>query len=158
MALVDRRPGPLMRALLRAPTGLYRVGLGWLLGTRFLYIVHRGRRTGKLRRTVVEVVRFDRDGPEASVIAGWGPSTQWYRNLEAGPAEEVRVGRHRWRHPAQRFLDRRERAGLLASHARSYPRAARGLGRAFGVSDLSDDALAERARAVAFGPGDGGRI
>ena len=158
MALIDRPPGPLLRVALRAPTWLYRARLGWLAGARFLYIAHRGRRTGKTRHTVVEVVHFDRDAPEVAVIAGWGPSTQWYRNLEAAPAEEVRVGRLRWRHPEQRFLDERERVALLASYVREHPLAAKELGRAFGVPSFDDGevtALAERTRAVAFRPSAG---
>lgn len=158
MALVDRPPGALLRAALKAPIWLYRLRLGWLLGNRFLCISHRGRKTGKARRTVVEVVRFEPATPEATVIAGWGPSTQWYRNLEAAPAEEVTLGRHRWPHPEQRFLDEPERVALLGSYTREHPLAARELARAFGVSDLDDEEvvrLAQRTRAVVFRPSGG---
>ncbi|HEY7255410.1 MAG TPA: nitroreductase family deazaflavin-dependent oxidoreductase [Solirubrobacterales bacterium] len=155
MDLLDRRPGRLTSAVLRAPGWLYRLHLGWVLGDRFLYFSHRGRRTGRTRHTIVEVVRFDRGEPEATVVAGWGPGTQWYRNLEAAPAEEVVIGRRRWPHPGHRFLDEPERGALLRSYADEHPRAARGLGRAFGVPELDDRAiarLAERTRAVAFRP------
>jgi deazaflavin-dependent oxidoreductase (nitroreductase family) len=155
MALLDRRPGRFSRALLRAPGWLYRARLGWVLGDRFLYFSHRGRRTGRTRHTVVEVVRFDRAAPEATVIAGWGPASQWYRNLEAAPAEEVVIGRSRWSHPGHRFLDEPERESLLRSYAREHPLAAKELGRAFGVSRLDEGEiaqLAERTRAVAFRP------
>lgn len=137
------------------PGLLYRAHLGWLLGDRFLYIVHRGRKTGKLRRTVVEVVRFAEVGPEATVVAGWGPETHWYRNLEVAGAAEVTVGRRRWRQPGQRFLDQRQRVELLTGYVREHPRAARELGRIFGFAELDEAAvaaLAERTRAVAFRP------
>jgi deazaflavin-dependent oxidoreductase (nitroreductase family) len=155
MDLFDRRPGRLTSAVLRAPGWLYRARLGWLLGDRFLFFSHRGRRTGRIRHTVVEVVRLDRATPEATVVAGWGPTTQWYRNLEAAPAEEVVIGRRRWPHPGHRMLDEPERGALLRSYAAEHPRAARSLGRAFGVSSLDDTTiprLAERTRAVAFRP------
>jgi len=158
VALIDRPPGPVLKVFLKAPIWLYRFHLGWLLGNRFLCIAHRGRKSGKLHRTVVEVVRFGREAPEVSVVAGWGPSTQWYRNLEAASPEEVIVGRRHWRDPQQRFLDEPERVELLASYASEHPTAARELGRAFGVADLGEEGiagLASRTRAVAFKPSSG---
>ena len=146
----------LPRAILRAPVWLYRARLGWLFGDRFLYFSHRGRRTGRIRHTVVEVVRFDRDAPETTVIAGWGPATQWYRNLEVAPAEVVVIGRRRWPRPRHRFLDEPERAAVLRSYVEDYPRAARVLGYVFGFSTIDDRAIsriAERTRGVAFRPG-----
>jgi hypothetical protein len=37
------------RLAMRAPIGLYRVGLGGLLGTRFLLLEHVGRSSGPAR-------------------------------------------------------------------------------------------------------------
>jgi hypothetical protein len=105
---------------------------------------------------VVEVVRFDRAAPEVTVIAGWGRSTQWYRNLEVAPPELVVIGRRRWPRPRRRFLDEAERAAVLRSYVDDYPRAARVLGRVFGYSEIDDRAItgiAGRTRAVAFRPG-----
>ena len=144
-----------MRLVLRAPLWLYRARLGWLLGSRFICLVHRGRRSGRLHRAVLEVVHFDRERPELAVIAGWGPRTQWYRNLERAPAEQVTLGRRRWRRPAQRFPDEPERVELLRAYAREHPLAARELARACGAEGMDDDEiarLAERTRAVAFRP------
>ena len=105
---------------------------------------------------MVEIVRFDRAAPEVTVIAGWGPSTQWYRNLEAAPAKEVVIGRRRWPDPGHRFLDEPERLTALRSYVEDHRRAARVLGRVFGFADIDEQAIsriAERTRAVAFRPG-----
>lgn len=155
MALADRPPGRFLRLAMRLPTWLYRVRLGWLLGSRFICLMHRGRRSGRVHRAIIEVVRFDGDGPEAVVMAGWGERTQWYRNLEAAPAEEVRIGRRRWRRPGQRFLGEDERIGVLGSYVREHPLAARELLRLFGADSRDEAAvrdLAGRLRAVAFRP------
>jgi deazaflavin-dependent oxidoreductase (nitroreductase family) len=125
------------------------------MGKRFLCISHRGRRSGEAHHTVVEVVRFDPGVPEAAVIAAWGPGAEWYRNLEAAPADEVVLGRHRWPHPGQRFLDETQRAELFRAYVNEHPLAARGLGRAFGASFLDPAEIARlagRTRAVAFRP------
>jgi hypothetical protein len=42
------------------------------------------------------VLRYDADAHEAVICAGWGPDTDWVRNLRAGPAVQVRLGRGRF--------------------------------------------------------------
>ncbi len=50
---------PWMRRLARAPTRVYTAGFGWMFGHRFLVLTHRGRRSGREYRTMLEVVRWD---------------------------------------------------------------------------------------------------
>lgn len=107
----------LTKTLLRAPVALYRLGLGFLLGHRFLLLTHRGRRTGTLYRTVVEVVRWDRTRHEAVVMSGWGRRSNWLRNVTAGGAVEVQVGRERFA-PEVRVLDPDEAAAVFADYER----------------------------------------
>jgi deazaflavin-dependent oxidoreductase (nitroreductase family) len=101
--------------LLAAPTAIYRLGLGWVLGRRFLELVHYGRRTGQRRETVLEVMRFDPVTRESVVMAGWGRTSGWFSNVEAGFAQEVRTGRARYR-PAWRVLPREEAAPVMAEY------------------------------------------
>jgi deazaflavin-dependent oxidoreductase (nitroreductase family) len=113
----DWRPGPLTRRLLRAPTWLYRARLGVLLGHRFLMITHSGRRSGRLYRTVVEVVgRIPQQG-EFVVLAGRGTRSDWLLNLEAGCGQQVDVGRARFR-PDVRRLGEDEAVEVLAGYER----------------------------------------
>ena len=80
------------RWLFRAPVCLYRWRLGRLLGQRFLLLIHVGRRTGKRRETVLEVMEYREKGPEAVVMSAWGRNADWLRNIEAVPVAEVVVG------------------------------------------------------------------
>ena len=116
------RPRGLARLGFRLPILLYRIGLGWLLGHRFLLLTHRGRVTGRLRQTVLEVVRYDAGRHDYTVIAGFGPKTDWYRNLQARPALEIRCAGKRF-HPEQRFLTPQEGDEMLAWYERNHPRA-----------------------------------
>lgn len=86
------RLSPLLRCLLRASAYLYRLKCGWLLGHRFLLLTHIGRRTGLRRYTVLEVVEYCNDGPEAVVISAFGAAADWLRNIEATPEPEVAIG------------------------------------------------------------------
>jgi len=120
MPLMDRKPTGLL--LLRAPILLYRARAGWLLGHRFVYVAHRGRRTGARREVVVEVVCYLPAAPEIAVVAAWGHHSDWYLNLKAGPALEVRISTQVWRCPDHRFLGAAETIELLCSYQRAHPR------------------------------------
>jgi deazaflavin-dependent oxidoreductase (nitroreductase family) len=111
------RPGPVLRRLLKAPAWLYRMRLGWLLGSRFLLITHVGRRSGREYRTVVEVVGRLPVSGEYVVMAGFGHTADWLQNLRAGGGREVTVGRRRFR-PAVRELDEDEGSAVLAGYER----------------------------------------
>lgn len=90
MAAFKRRR--MLRYFLRAPAYLYRWRLGRLLGNRFLLLTHIGRRTGLRRQTVLEVMEYRKDGPEAVVMSGFGADADWLRNIEATPDPEVIIG------------------------------------------------------------------
>lgn len=156
MALTDRKPRGLLRLALRAPIWLYRAGLGRLAGHRLLYLAHRGRRTGARREVVVESVRYDPAIPEVTVVAAWGGNPDWYRNLQAAPAIEVRLGAHRWPAPAHRFLDATETQRTLLDYQRAHPRAWRRLAPLLGFPADPDDPhwpeVAASVHAIAFTP------
>ncbi|MDI3340155.1 MAG: nitroreductase family deazaflavin-dependent oxidoreductase [Sphaerobacter sp.] len=112
-ALTRTKPRGLVRRLLRLPIPLDERWLGGLLGHRFLLPTHRGRASGHLHQTVLEGLRYDPATRECIVVSAWGPRADWYRNLQAGPAVEVRTGRLRYA-PTHRVLDRDEAAAVLA--------------------------------------------
>lgn len=149
-------PGRWLKRFFRLPVWLYRGHLGWLLGERFLMVTHTGRHSGRTRQTVLEVVHRDPSVPEWAVVSGYGPTSDWYRNLVAHPALRIDVGRRRFV-PEQRLLDEEERRRLLAEYQRLHRRAASQLGkRLLGVefdgSEASIGQLAARMPAVAFRP------
>jgi deazaflavin-dependent oxidoreductase (nitroreductase family) len=110
-----RRPGPVVRPLLRAPARLYDWKLGWLLGRRFLRLTHVGRHSGRRYQTMLEVIGTRPEASEVIVLAGLGPTADWYRNLQKNPAVEVAIGRHRFR-PQYRVLEPAEAVATLAEY------------------------------------------
>lgn len=117
LAVKRRRPGPLLRRLLRAPGVLYDWHLGWMLGRRFLRLTHIGRHSGRTYTTVLEVVGRGRAGDEFIVVAGLGRSAQWYRNLQAHEATEVVTAARRFV-PIHRELPVAEAEAVLAEYER----------------------------------------
>ncbi|MBV8999820.1 MAG: nitroreductase family deazaflavin-dependent oxidoreductase [Solirubrobacterales bacterium] len=88
---------PWLIRTLRAPVVLYDWNLGWLLGRRFLRLTHRGRRSGRCYRMMLEVIGDDRARREVFGMVGLGRGAQWYRNVIAGGAVEVAIGMERFR-------------------------------------------------------------
>lgn len=151
-----RPPRGLARLGFRLPIGLYRLGLGGLLGKRFLLLTHTGRKTGLERQTVLEVVRFDKETTTFMVAAGFGTRSDWYQNIRANPQVVVQFGQKRWPMVAE-FLSPEQSGEILLSYARNYPRALKILAGFMGYrldgSPESIRAFGQDLAMVAFHPG-----
>ena len=64
------KPTGIVRVAFRLPVYLYRANLGWLLGHRGLLLTHRGRKSGRVYQTVLEVIRYDPATCESVVLSG----------------------------------------------------------------------------------------
>lgn len=124
--LVTKPPNRLLKFFLKVPVLLYRLKLGWLLGGRFILINHVGRKSGKVRKTVVEVVAYDKVGDIYYVASGWGYKSNWYQNLLANPAINIQVGLRKMNVLAK-TLPPVESAKLLLEYRTKHPFAAREL-------------------------------
>lgn len=136
-----RPPTGIARFVARLPIQLYRVGLGWLLGGRFLRLTHIGRKSGKPREVVIEVISGS-DG--YLVCSGLGPNADWYRNLLVTPGARIQVGRRRLEVLATP-LPSEEGGEAMATYASLHPRAARQLMKVMG---FEVDGSVEDFRAV----------
>ena len=111
-----------------------------------MVLTHTGRRTGKLHQTPVNYAPI---GNAVFCTAGFGPRSDWYRNLAACPAVEVWLPGGRWQGVAEDVSQSPERARwlrqvLIASGFAAYlaginPRA---------VSDAELERLASQYRLV----------
>lgn len=113
MALIGRAA----RALARAPIRLYGAGYGFLLGHRVLMLEHTGRKSGRPRFVVLEVVRR-LSGDRYVIASGMGETADWYRNVAQEPRVHVSVARlHRVPATARRLDQDEARASLEAYRA-----------------------------------------
>lgn len=159
------RPAPpegLLRWAFQVPRILYRLGLGWILGDRFLMIRHHGRHSGRLYETVVEVIGRE-DAPEAFlVVSAWGEAADWYRNLKVDPQAWIVVGRRECRGTMER-LEPPDAGQALLNYGRRHPgtllRLARFMGYRMEKTEEDFRALGERLVVVRLRPmGIGGKI
>ena len=149
-----RRPGRLALMFMRMPLRAYRHDAGWMLGHTFVEFTHVGRKTGQPHDAVAMVLRYDEATRETVICAGWA-ETDWYRNLRAGPAAKVQLGRDSFT-PEHRFLTEGEAFDVAVQFRREHPHRMRLITRILGWGDLrEDDAVREFVRAhpfIAFRP------
>lgn len=140
--------------LFRLPVLLYRLRLGWLLGQRFLLLTHVGRRSGKVRRTILVVLRFDAQTQTIYAVSAWKGS-DWYANIQAAPALQVETGWVRYV-PRQRTLSPEEITETFIEYRRQHPFFSRLVCRIPGwpwdATEAEFLALAHTLRGVAFSP------
>ncbi len=136
--MIDRVIARLLgtRWLMRLPIPMYRAGLGWLLGPRFVMIEHLGRSSGEPRYAVVEIV--EREGRALRVASGFGTRAQWYRNLRANGVAYLSTGGVRRERVAVDLLDDVASDTVLDRYRAAHPDAWLRLKNAMGVAQGGD--------------------
>lgn len=119
---------------MRSPLLLYKLGLGWVMGERFLRLRHRGRQSARVHDTVLEVVGRDEESGTYYVASGWGEGSHWLRNIQKTPGVGVQVGSRKFQARADRISDE-QACDIHYKYALKYPRA-------FGI--LTDKILGEK--------------
>ena len=140
--LISKPPSGLLRLLLRLPIALFRLRLGWLLGQRFLLLEHIGRKSGQVRKTVVEVVGHDYASDTYSIASGWGKRAQWYQNLLATPQITIHVGRRHLKVCAE-AVPPAEGARMLLAYRQKHHLATRELSQMLTGANLAKASLEE---------------
>jgi len=96
--------------------GMWRLGLGtWVnawpeVGGRIMVITHTGRKSGLRRHTPVNYAIVD---GELYCTAGFGPTSDWYRNIMADPQVEVWLPDGWWEGAAEDISQHPARTALL---------------------------------------------
>lgn len=126
-------PKGIARWFMRMPITLYKIGLGGLMGGRFLLLNHVGRKSGLPRQVVLEVVKHVPATGAFTVASGFGATSDWYRNLQAAPDVTIQVGRKRMAVTAH-FLTQGEGGEVMMDYARRYPKAALALSKTLGYA------------------------
>jgi deazaflavin-dependent oxidoreductase (nitroreductase family) len=133
------RPRGLARAFSRMPIMFYRIGLGRLLGWRFMHLIHTGRKSGLERHVVLEVVDVDRQAGRAYAASGWGEGSDWVKNISADPRVVLQMAGQTWQARARR-LTPEEGADLILSYGRRHPSALKSLARVMGYRIQREEA------------------
>jgi deazaflavin-dependent oxidoreductase (nitroreductase family) len=115
----------------RLPIWFYRLGLGGMLGKRFLLLNHVGRKTGQPRQAVLEVIRSFPSEDRYLVVSGFGKHSHWYQNIKQEPRVTIQVGNKRLKVIAEE-LDPAAAGEMMLDYATNNPGAIKALSRMLG--------------------------
>jgi deazaflavin-dependent oxidoreductase (nitroreductase family) len=106
------------------PSVLDRKGTRWMLqslsSAPVIVLVHRGRKSGRVFKTPVEIMADDPERGDLVVAPMWGRNSDWYRNVVAGGLLEVHV-RGEQRRVEWRELDEAERRTGWEAYRKAHP-------------------------------------
>ncbi len=119
-------------------------------------LTHTGRKSGKPRQTVIEVVQYEHRTNTCYVVSGWGEKSDWYQNIRQSPHVTIHVGRHKFEAIAE-FIPLEKAVSVLETYVSEHPAAFRELSGLFlGEHTKPDRDAARRLAAkmpmVAFHP------
>jgi deazaflavin-dependent oxidoreductase (nitroreductase family) len=118
------RGARLLGRTLRMPSVLDRKGARWMLQALspapVIVLVHRGRKSGRIYKTPVEIMVDYPARSEFVVAPMWGRDSDWYRNVAAGGLVEVHV-RGEQRQVEWRELDEAERRAAMDAYREAHP-------------------------------------
>ena len=132
-----KKPGRLALMFMHMPLRAYAHDQGHLLGHTFVQFTHVGRKSGKEYRSVAMVLGFDEATSEVVICSAW--DTDWYHNLQAHPATNVKIHRLSFT-PVQRFLTEDEAFDVVRKFRAAHPGRVRLISRIFGWGDLHEEA------------------
>lgn len=96
----EKRPGALLKFFFKVPLWVHKIGFGgWerLIGAQWMLITTIGRKTGKRREAMVDVMDHDKANDIYYIEAAYGTRADWYRNMQSNPIFEAQVGRRKFK-------------------------------------------------------------
>ncbi len=115
----------------RMPIWFYRLGFGWMLGSRMLLLSHTGRKSGKIRQTVLEIIHYSPENHSYYVVSGFGTRSHWYQNIKQDPRVTIQVGSNRIKAAAER-LKPNEAENIFLDYTQDNPQSIRLLAKLLG--------------------------
>ena len=100
MSAFDKRPDRLLKFFFKVPVWLHKMGFGgWerLVGAQWMLITTTGRKTGKRRDAMVDVMDYDKATDTYYIEAAYGARADWYKNMQSNPIFEAQVGRRKFK-------------------------------------------------------------
>jgi deazaflavin-dependent oxidoreductase (nitroreductase family) len=100
MNAFEKRPGKLQKFFFKVPVWLHKIGFGgWerLIGAQWMLITTKGRKSGMPRKTMVDVMDYDKTTDTYYIEAAYGARADWYKNIQSNPIFEAQVGRRKFK-------------------------------------------------------------
>ena len=140
-------PRGMLRFFFRFPIYMARMGFhGWerLIGVQWMLLTTVGRKSGKKRYAMVDVLVHDRATDTYFIEVGFGQRSDWYRNMQATPRFEAQVGRRKFHATAEELPSDRT-ADVMVDFVRRRPVYAKSVMKTVGITFTTEAELRQMA-------------
>jgi deazaflavin-dependent oxidoreductase (nitroreductase family) len=127
------KPTGLLKVFFKLPILAYRTGMGFFLGKRFIYVEHVGRKSGLTRRSVLEVIRYDKEKDIFYIASGYGTKSDWFKNIKKTPDVKIQVGMRKANTHVE-FLSEDRTEEEILDYAHRHPTAIKQLAKLIGYT------------------------
>jgi len=137
-----------MKFFFKAPLFMHKVGLGgWekIIGAEWMLISTTGRKTGKRRDSMVDVMDYDASTDTYYIEAAYGSRADWFKNIKANPIFDAQVGRRKFKAQAQE-LDAAGTGEMLVRFFRRKPAYTRSVMAMVGMKFKDENELREMGK------------
>ena len=145
MTMFYKRPNALLKFFFKMPLFMHKIGLGgWerLIGAQWMFITTTGRKTGKRREAMVDVMDYDKATDTYYIEAAYGSRADWYKNIKSNPVFEAQVGRRKFKARAEELTEN-DTGEMLVQFFRRKPAYTRSVMAMVGMKFKDEDELRE---------------
>ncbi|HNK63809.1 MAG TPA: nitroreductase family deazaflavin-dependent oxidoreductase [Anaerolineales bacterium] len=145
MTMLEKRPNSLMKFFFKIPLFMHKIGFGgWerLIGAEWMLITTTGRKSGKRRETMVDVMDYDKPTDTYYIEAAYGARADWYKNIQSTPVFEAQVGQRKFKAQASE-LDAKGTGEMLVQFYRRKPAYTRSVMAMVGMKFKNEEELRE---------------
>jgi deazaflavin-dependent oxidoreductase (nitroreductase family) len=138
-----RRPRGWLKLFFKIPILFARMGFaGWehLFGLEWMLLITTGRKSGKKRYSMVDVLLYDRESDTYFIEVGFGKCSDWYQNIRANPLFEAQVRRHRFSAAAEE-LPQQKAGEVMVNFVRRRPAYSRSIMKMVGIPFTTEEEL-----------------
>jgi len=146
--MFEKSPSTLLKLFFKMPLLLHKLGMGgWehLIGAEWMLITTTGRKTGKRRETMVDVMNYDKVSDTYYIEAAYGSRADWCRNIKSNPVFEAQVGRRKFHAQAEK-LNETDTGEMLVQFFRRKPTYTRSVMAMVGMKFKDEDELRTTAK------------
>lgn len=145
MTMFEKRPNALLKFFFKMPLFMHKIGLGgWerLIGAQWMLITTTGRKTGKRREAMVDVMDYDKATDTYYIEAAYGSRADWFKNIKSNPVFEAQVGRRKFEARAEELAEQ-DTGEMLVQFFRRKPAYTRSVMAMVGMKFKDEDELRE---------------
>jgi deazaflavin-dependent oxidoreductase (nitroreductase family) len=136
-----------LKFFFKIPVYVARMGFaGWerLIGVEWMLLTTVGRKSGKKRYSMVDVLVHDKGTDTYFIEVGFGKRSDWYRNIKASPVFNAQVGRRKFCATAEE-LPMERTADVMVDFVRRRPEYARSVMKLVGITFTTEEELRKMA-------------